>query len=166
MPPGETRHIVWNPLADAPGNTGCDFRVRITAQTAGGDVGQGESDSFCISDDPPQLPTDTLQIGQLTISAVTITQAGDNLWSVSGNILINGFVHVDGTVTANTASLRVEGDGTIWLEDIPVLGNVILYQGSWQLDGEAGATTTLNEVLSSLRIAGLDILGAPPTHPG
>ncbi len=53
--PDPNRHIVWDPKVDAPGQTGCNFKVRITVDDGNGGIERGESGLFCLFHRQPML---------------------------------------------------------------------------------------------------------------
>ncbi|MCK4660540.1 MAG: fibronectin type III domain-containing protein [Phycisphaerae bacterium] len=108
--------------------------------------------------EPPEPPSgEQIHVGQLTITGEVVTQINGSLWQISGNAWINDLLRLTGSVTANTATLTVNGNGQIWLDNVTGLGNVKLYEGPWEFDGQAAATTTINTVLSGLEVVGLDV---------
>lgn len=96
-------------------------------------------------------------IGQMTLTADVVTRVNDSTWQASGNVKINNVLRCTGTVTANTATLMLNGNGEIWIDNVPLLGNVRVYSGSWQFDGNKAATTSINTFFSSLDLAGMTI---------
>ena len=102
-------------------------------------TGQAESAVFCLGDSPPPLPGENeVVVSQLTITGDVISRINDNQWEISGNVMINNTVRLTGTVSANTATLRVQGDGQVWIDGVPLLGDVLVYEGPWEFDGETG----------------------------
>ncbi len=100
---------------------------------------------------------DEVQVRNLVITGDQILRISDDRWQISGNAMVNGFLHVNGEVSANTATLKVSGNGRIWIEDVPVLGEVTLYEGPWEFDGQTAATTAINNFLSGLELAGMQV---------
>ena len=62
--PDSNRHIVWDPKVDAPGQTGCNFKVRITADDNNGGTHHAESELFCLQTGelPDIRPNGSLQL--------------------------------------------------------------------------------------------------------
>ena len=151
--------IVWDPTVDAPEQSGCTFKTRITAHDGKSGKTQAESELFCIdSNSPPPIPgANDIRVGQLTITGDNITKVNDGVWQIAGNAMVNSTIRLTGAVTANTSTLRVSGNGQIWIDVVPGLGDLMLYEGEWQFDGQTGATTTINSFLSSLKLAGMNI---------
>ncbi|MCK4658814.1 MAG: fibronectin type III domain-containing protein [Phycisphaerae bacterium] len=152
--PGAARHVVWDPAVDAPGQTGCSFQARITADDGQDGTGQAESATFCLAED---APANTIRIGQLTITGDLITEVSGDVRQITGHVTINGVIRLTGTVIANTNTLRVNGNGQVWIDNVPLLGNVMVYEGPWEFDGQSAATTAINKVLSGLKVIGLDV---------
>jgi hypothetical protein len=100
-----------------------------------------------------------LQIGLLTIRAdVAVAPGpGQTTWYFNTNVSINNLLYLTGEVTADLATLRVNGDGEIWLRGTPVLGDVLVYQGAWEIDASSAVTTALQAVQSDLKALGLDV---------
>jgi len=96
-------------------------------------------------------------IGDWILTGDSVVQVSPNVWQISGNVWINGLLRLTGTVTANTFTSIVYGAGQVWLDGVPVLGDVMIYDGAWEFDGEAAATTTINQLLSGLKVVGLDV---------
>ncbi|UCG15414.1 MAG: fibronectin type III domain-containing protein [Phycisphaerales bacterium] len=156
--PAEDLHIVWDPGVDAPGQTGCSFGARVTADDGTSGTGTGESATFCLDDAPPEPPgVDEVRVGQLVITGDVIDEMDDEIWQITGNVMVNDILRVTGTVTANTATSMVSGDGEIWIDNLPGLGSVQLYDGEWQFDGRTAATTAINTFLSQLELAGMTV---------
>ncbi len=100
---------------------------------------------------------DGVPVGDLFITGGVINQVGGSAWRISGNVRINNLLRVTETVTANTATFTVSGDGEVWIDDVPGLGSVKIYEGAWELDGTTAATTTINAALSLLDMFGLEV---------
>jgi len=94
---------------------------------------------------------DRVEVGQLFITGDNIVRVDDDEWRISGNVRVNDFLHLTGTVNANTATLRVNGDGQICIDDIRI------YDGFWEFDGETAATTAINDALSGLELVGMNV---------
>lgn len=152
--PGGARHIVWDPIADAPGQQGCDFKVELSADDGQGSSGSWQSSTFCVQ--TPDGYENEVRIGQLVFTAETITQISDQSWQLQGNVELNGRIHLTGTVTADTGTLMANGDGQVTI-DAGALGDVVVYDGEWEFDGQSAATTAINEALSGLKVVGLDV---------
>jgi hypothetical protein len=92
-----------------------------------------------------------VEVGQLFITGDEIVRIDDDEWSISGNVRVNDFLRLTGTVSANTATLRVNGNGQIWVDEVKI------YDGPWEFDGQTAATTAINETLSSLELVGMNV---------
>lgn len=119
-------------------------------------TGYGLSNIFTI-DNRFSPSTDILTVGNLTIRADSITQKSGQERLLSGNVRMNDLLRLTGTVTANTNTWMVRGNGQIWLDDVPGFGNIKLYEGPWEFNGKTGATNALNTVLSQLDVAGMKV---------
>ncbi len=118
--------------------------------------GYGESPSFMItSSQITQAPLPP--VGVLTVTAGTTTQLTSTSWQATGNVTVNNVIRVDGTVTVNTSTQRVCGNGQIWIDMPQPLGTVLVYNGPWEFDASRGISTALNKALSGLKLVGLDL---------
>jgi len=128
------------------------------AERSSGVTGYGLSNTFTI-DNRSSTPTGVLTIDQLTIRADSIVQNSGKTdeYTLSGNVWINDLIRLTGTVNANTNTLMVRGNGQIWLDNLPTLGNIKLYEGPWEFNGKTATTNALNTVLSQLDVAGMKV---------
>ena len=98
-----------------------------------------------------------LRIGLLVIEADHIVQEGPDLWRASGNVVVNGLLHCSGELVADFAELTVEGSGRVWLEGIPFVGDVTLYEAETYVLDASEAKLLLSEGLNTLlELASLD----------
>jgi hypothetical protein len=106
-------------------------------------------------------PSETVRtVGQLTIRAASFSQNSQGQWVAEGEIWIgdsgqNYLVQVDGSLKFDGSTVWV--DGSLWMRNLPVLGDVELYKGSLRFNASQAATDGLNELLSKLKVIGLDM---------
>ncbi len=106
---------------------------------------------------PPISSQEAIRLGQLSVTGASITQTGDCLWEISGGAMINNVLRCTGTLIANTCESRLRGNGQIWIDDVPLLGDILLYEGQWEFDGATALTTAINDWLSDLEVAGMKV---------
>ena len=136
-----------NPGGSYSGLTDIDGQPRVLDGRV--DIGADEFSS--------SLSWNEVSVGQLRITGDTINKISSSEQQIIGNVKINDIIRLTGTVTANTATLRVRGNGEVWIDGVPAIGNVKVYEGSWEFDGQTAATTTINRVLSGLKVVGLNV---------
>jgi hypothetical protein len=93
------------------------------------------SDLFDVSDAAFSIDSiSCVQIGALTVCGDDISELSDNRFSLSGNVKINNILHLSGEVIVDANQLSISGNGLISLENIPTLGVVQLYSGSFNFN--------------------------------
>ncbi len=92
----------------------------------------GNSDLFDVSDEVFTIDSiECVQIGALTVCGDDISEISANKYSISGNVKINNILHLSGEVIVDVDQLAITGNGLISLANIPTLGTVQLYSGSF-----------------------------------
>ncbi|MCB9852823.1 MAG: fibronectin type III domain-containing protein [Phycisphaerales bacterium] len=108
-----------------------------------------------ISVEPPA--NDALSTVAIIVTGGDGHRLGDGTWSYDGEVRLNGLLRIVPSVntTINTSSSRIAGQGAIWLDGVPLLGDVKLYEGSFEFNARTGESNSLFESISDFNVAGL-----------
>lgn len=103
----------------------------VTIQTidSNGNESSSENRTINIVD---TSPINEVTIGNITFTASNIVELSTNKYELSGNVIGGDFIHFDGNVIVDINNLKVSGNGLIHLENIPQLGTVELYDGTFE----------------------------------
>lgn len=103
----------------------------VTIQTidSNGNESSSENRTINIVD---TSPINEVTIGNITFTANNIVELSTNKYELSGNVIGGDFIHFDGNVIVDINNLKVSGNGLIHLENIPQLGTVELYNGTFE----------------------------------
>ncbi|WP_022836825.1 T9SS type A sorting domain-containing protein [Salisaeta longa] len=127
---------------------GTTYFYGVTAVDADGNE-SGLSNEASATPSPGGI-SETLEIGAVTLYADAIENTSGSVYEATGNVSINEILQFSGTVTADTEALSIAGDGSIFVTEIPSLGNVVLYEGAFDFNLADEITTTLEgEALSA-----------------
>ncbi len=75
-----------------------------------------------------------LVIGKYKIYGDKIIQLTNSQYEIEGNVSINGILKINGKLSINKDELSVKGNGRIFLDRIPVVGFVDIYNGNFALN--------------------------------
>ena len=128
-----SEHVVFNNMTNAQGNTSRAVTLTVSAASS------------------------EKKIGLLTVKADSITSAGSNKYTCSGNVVINNILKSTGTVTVNYDNITISGNGKLYLDGIPYVGEVPLYQGAYTINAAKALTSSINSALSLLKVGGVDV---------
>lgn len=81
-----------------------------------------------------------IQIGEMCIKALTVTLDGDGKYRLSNQVVMADFLKFSGEVLVDTNEGSVKGNGLVFVDGIPSLGNLLLagkvelYQGEFEFN--------------------------------
>lgn len=115
--------------------------------------------SFNVTIPATQPPSNSVQIGLLTVNANTVTNNTTNVFQVSGDVNINSILYFDGDITVNKSNMTISGNCKIYMPGIFNQGEVDLYQGPFDFSVQndilnAIVTTQINHMF---KLAGLNV---------
>lgn len=103
-------------------------------------------------------PQETIQQGELKYKADKVEESSDGTKKYSGNVSINDYLKLDGTLEVDAQGLEVKGNGRLYIETVSphFHGTVDLFDGEFTLNADAGEV--LKETgIDELKIAGLNV---------
>jgi hypothetical protein len=130
---------MYNPLVAGtsnPGSTG-NYSLNVSLYTA------------------PLPEGSDVPVDQLTLNG-DFQLSSDGNQCACGTILINDILTVYGSVCYDS-QLNVRGNGEVWLEDLPVIGSLLLYEGEFEFSGSQLFTDAFNEVAGALEVVGMQV---------
>ena len=100
-----------------------------------------------------------LRVGVLTVTAESIQQSGNEVYTLSGNVTVENILHFTGAVVADLNSLTLSGNGLVFLDNIPILDVVSLYEGAFEFSVDKGMLDAIQLPSANqlLEMAGLPI---------
>ena len=94
---------------------------------------------------PPVAPTE-MEVGALNIKAKDIHQESGSRWIASGDVSINDFLLFSGDLEIDKARLEVSGSGTIYLTQVPYLGDKIALFAATEFSFDGNLATLAEQV--------------------
>ncbi|MDP2208032.1 MAG: BACON domain-containing carbohydrate-binding protein [Bacteroidota bacterium] len=123
---------IWITITSGSSGSGNGTVAYSVAENQGTNSRSGEitvqGNVFTITQAPAFV---SMQVGILTVYARTITPQGGSLYRASGSVNINNVLKFNDDVTIDNSNRTIVGNCRIYVENIPVLGTVNLYQGQF-----------------------------------
>jgi len=104
----------------------------------------------------PPLSGDIRTVAGVSINASSYTPNPDGSWTANGAIVLNDTVEVIGTLTFNPTQQTIQANGKFWLRNLPVLGDVKLYEGALSFNGQP-ISDSLFEAVSDFKVLGMEV---------
>ena len=89
-------------------------------------------------------------------SEVTVNQA-DGMYTATGKIMINELIEVIGTLQFSVKTQIIKGKGEVWMRDLPILGDIKLYEGKFSMNADKTLCNLFNNFASDLDVVGMDV---------
>ncbi|MBU2431949.1 MAG: Ig-like domain-containing protein [Proteobacteria bacterium] len=108
-----------------------------------------------------QTTATQLSVGGVTIYANSITDVSSGVKRATGNVTINRILNFSGSIDIRTSDLTVTGDCEIYIDNVPRVGKVTLYDGQFNFEvlGQEGRLTRLTDFFARryFRMAGFKV---------
>ena len=126
-----------------------------TAHATPNNLGEYEVEISLASAQPPV--GGEYQINEyITIDGEYELSTSGNAQTASGVVSVNNILTVYGSISFDN-DLDVWGNGEVVLENLPVLGDMQLYEGEFEFNASDLITDTLNEYASALEVVGMEV---------
>jgi hypothetical protein len=106
-------------------------------------------------------PINDVVIGNIKFTASNIIETSNNIFKLTGNVKANNLIEFTGEVILDKTDLSITGNGKVFLSNIPEIGEVDLYNGSFEYDIPNNSSELIaigiNEANEQFKMANLPI---------